>query len=215
MKLLGSRGRRQGHGQRRATAAAARARAGADGLARGRVRERERRRYRSLLRRADGVEVAFDGGAYNKLGGGAELPHDLAHLIVERELGLDRGVWGVLAAGGLFRHATVVSGRQAPHAARRGRELVEAAHVAIMQAELLTRVVCDASVAGPTFDPAAATGELGERRWRELLTPAAVERCDALLAAGASAWAALAPGERLVERWPVASGGRVRAGRRG
>ncbi len=162
------------------------------------------RRYRSLLRRADGVEVAFEGGAYNRVGGGAQLPHDLAHLIVERELGLGQGVWGVLAAGGLFRHATVVAGRQAPHAARRGRELVEAAGDAIMQAELLTRVVCDACAAGRPFDAAALRRVNGEGWWSELVTRDVVERCDTLLADAARAWAALAPGARLIERWPVA-----------
>ena len=100
------------------------------------------RRYRSVLHRADGVEVELDGGAYNRLGE-RELPHDIAHLIVEDELGLDRGVWGVLAAGGLFRGASVRAGRQKPHAARRGREVVAAAVEQLNQAEMLTRAVCD------------------------------------------------------------------------
>src|SRR5688572_19111047 len=84
-------------------------------------------RYRSVLHRADGVVVEFEGGSYNKVGGRHDaVPHDLAHLIVEDELGLAGGVWGVLAAGGLFRHAKVIAGRQAPHAAERGRAIVEA-----------------------------------------------------------------------------------------
>jgi len=162
------------------------------------------RRYRSLLRRDDGVEVAFDGGAYNRLGGGRELPHDLAHLIVERELGLAQGVWGVIASGGMFAHVTVVAGRQAPHAARRGRAVIDAAGDAIMQAEILTRVVCDTSAAGGRFDPARARREIGERWWSAALSRDAVDRCGELLADGARAWAALAPGERLTERWPAA-----------
>ena len=73
------------------------------------------RRYRSVLHRADGVDIELDGGSYNKIGGAAgEVPHDIAHLVVEEELGLERGVWGVLAAGGLFRGASVVAGRQRP-----------------------------------------------------------------------------------------------------
>ena len=110
------------------------------------------RRYRSILHRADGVEVELDGGAYNRLGE-RELPHDIAHLIVEDELGLDRGVWGVLAAGGLFRGASVRAGRQKPHAARRGREVVAAAVEQLNQAEMLTRAVCDLAAdahCGPT-----------------------------------------------------------------
>jgi hypothetical protein len=59
----------------------------------------EGRRYRALVHRPDGCDVAFDGGAYNRVGGPAgELPHDIAHLIVEEELGLRSGVWGARSA---------------------------------------------------------------------------------------------------------------------
>ena len=53
-------------------------------------RRRRCRARRQLLqpRRADP-----DGG----------LPHDLAHLVVENELALREGVWGVLVAGGMLR----------------------------------------------------------------------------------------------------------------
>jgi hypothetical protein len=54
----------------------------------------ETSRYRSLLHRPDGVQVEFEGGSYNKLGGGKSVPHDIAHLIVEDELALTGGVWG-------------------------------------------------------------------------------------------------------------------------
>jgi hypothetical protein len=71
------------------------------------------RRYRSTFARGDGVRVAFQGGSYTSVGGViGELPHDMAHLIVESELGLDAGVWGTLAAGGLFAGSTkIVDGR--------------------------------------------------------------------------------------------------------
>ncbi len=98
------------------------------------------RRYRSILHRADGVEVELDGGAYNRLGR-REIPHDIAHLIVEDELGLDRGLWGVLAAGGLFPGMPIRAGRQKPHAARRGREVVAAATEQLNQAEILARAL--------------------------------------------------------------------------
>lgn len=46
------------------------------------------------------------------LGGGSTgkcpLPHDLAQLVVERELGLQYGFWGCVAAGATFR--TLVAG---------------------------------------------------------------------------------------------------------
>jgi hypothetical protein len=67
-----------------------------------------------VLRRAHGVEVELDGGAYNGIGGPAgEVPHDIAHLVVEDELRLKLGVWGVLAAGGLFRHCAPASAARA------------------------------------------------------------------------------------------------------
>ncbi len=67
----------------------------------------ETRRYRSRLQRPAG-----------------ELPHDLAHLVVEDELGLRSGVWGVIVAGGMSGHAVVVAGRRKPQATRRGREII-------------------------------------------------------------------------------------------
>ncbi|MDW5596942.1 hypothetical protein VSS74_21520, partial [Conexibacter stalactiti] len=126
------------------------------------------RRYRSRLHRADGVVVEFEGGAWNKVGRRpGELPHDLAHLIVEDELGLREGVWGVLAAGGMFRHATVVAGRRAPKATRHGRDVIDEAGDRIMQAEILTRVVCDAcagALAAGAAAPAAAAPAAAPRR---------------------------------------------------
>ena len=78
----------------------------------------EGRRYRSVLHRRDGLQIELDGGGYNKVGGPArELPHDLAHFVVEDGLKLEAGLWGVLAAGGMFGHAKVIAGRRA--AARR------------------------------------------------------------------------------------------------
>jgi hypothetical protein len=63
-------------------------------------------RYRSVLGRPDGVEIEFSGGSYNKIGGRpGSVPHDIAHLIVEDELALTSGVWGVLV-GRLVRRST-------------------------------------------------------------------------------------------------------------
>ena len=155
------------------------------------------RRYRSILRRADGVEVELDGGAYNRLGR-REVPHDIAHLIVEDELGLDRGVWGVLAAGGLFRGASVKAGRQKPHAARHAREILAASVEQLNQAEMLVRAVCDAAGSG-RVDLRARTGE---RWWSDVLTEVAVARALERLDAAADDWARLALGGSLRFEWP-------------
>ena len=155
--------------------------------------------YRSVLHRADGVQVELDGGAYNRLGE-RELPHDIAHLIVEDELGLDRGIWAVLAAGGLFRGASVVAGRQRPHAARRGREVVAAAVEQLNQAEMLTRAVCDLA-GGGTADLHALRARTGERWWSETASKAALVRAFGRLDEAAGAWARLGAGGTLRFEW--------------
>jgi hypothetical protein len=161
----------------------------------------ETNRYRSLLQRPDGVQVEFEGGSYNKLGGGESVPHDIAHLIVEDELALTGGVWGVLVAGGLFGHASVVGGRQAPHAAERSRAIIAAAGDRVMQAEMVTRAVCDVVRGELARDRAALRSALGERWWTEDLTEEALERCRTRLRAAAADWAALPPGGALTLDW--------------
>ncbi|MDO8211642.1 hypothetical protein [Conexibacter sp. CPCC 206217] len=165
----------------------------------------ETRRYRSLLHRPDGVDVEFEGGSYNKVGGPAgELPHDLAHLIVEDELMLLHGVWGVLVAGGMFRLATVVAGRRAPHATRRGRALVADASERVRQAEVLVRAVCGVCAGEYPADPAALERGIGARWWSDTVTREALARaCERLRAAGEQ-WARLAPGATLEGTWPHA-----------
>jgi hypothetical protein len=156
-----------------------------------------------VLHRVDGVDVAFEGGAYNAIGGRVgEVPHDLAHLVVEDELGLRQGVWGVLAAGGLFRHATVVAGRQAPHAARRGRALVERAGDRLTQAEILTRVVCDAVAGRVAGDERTLRAAVGERWWCDALTTVLLDRAGERLHAAGERWARLEPDAALTEYWP-------------
>ncbi len=170
------------------------------------VRKGSTRRYQSLLRRPDGIDVVFDGGSYNKIGPAGEVPHDLAHLIVEDELGLRLGVWGVLVAGGMFRHARVVAGRRSPHATRRGREVIARAGDQIMQAEILTRAVCDLIAIAAKPDVTQVRRAVGERWWTDAVTVEALDRAGRRLHDAADAWSRLAPGDaiRTAWRWPVA-----------
>jgi hypothetical protein len=176
----------------------------------------ETNRYRSVLQRPDGVHVEFEGGSYNKVGGrpGA-VPHDIAHLIVEDELALTGGVWGVLVAGGLFRHARVIRGRQAPHAAERGRAIVEAAGDRITQAEILTRAVCDVARGELPPGHAELRRAIGDRWWTEGLTVDALDRCRTRLHAAATDWAALPAGGTLTGRWRHPTNRRLAARRHG
>ena len=161
------------------------------------------RRYRSILHRADGVQVLLDGGAYNRVGGPAgEVPHDIAHLVVEEALALDRGVWGVLAAGGLFRGASILCGRQRPHAARRADEIRKAAGEQLNQAEVLVRVVCDLAAADAAPELRVLRAATGPRWWSDTATPERVcEAIERLQDLGGS-WAGLPAGGRLDLDWP-------------
>jgi hypothetical protein len=163
----------------------------------------ESRRYRAVLHRPDGVQVAFDGCAHDAVGGdgAGELPHDIAQLVVEDELGLRSGVWGVLVAGGMVRRATVLTGRRAPHAARHGRAVIARAGDRIEQAQMLARAVCDLCAADAPADPAAIRQAVGERWWAEGVTATSLARARQRLRDGADQWADLFPSETLTARW--------------
>lgn len=165
-------------------------------------------RYRSVLHRRDGVEVELVGGGYNTVGGPARrVPHDLAHAVVEDELGLDFGLWGVLAAGGLFApsNTRVLSGRQPPHAGRRAKEIVDRGRERLGQAEIVVRAVADLALAGRHDDVAGFAAATGQR-WalpgvtRERLATA----CGRLQDAG-QRWDALPSGGTIDVTWRLAA----------
>jgi hypothetical protein len=161
----------------------------------------ERRRYRSVLHRRDGLVVELDGGGYNKVGGVArELPHDLAHFVVEDSLGLEAGLWGVLTAGGMFGHAKVIAGRRAPHAAKRAQAVVDAAGDRLSQAEMLTRSVCDLALEGADRDVRRLKAAAGERWWRDTSADQLERACRALREMSVR-WRDLRPGEALAVVW--------------
>ena len=72
---------------------------------------------------------AFGGGST----GTSPLPHDLAQLVVERELGVEHGFWGCVAAGASFR--TLVRGGR--KRTRPGVEIIRAHVTEIDAAEHL------------------------------------------------------------------------------
>lgn len=159
-------------------------------------------RYESRLHRRDGVTIALDGGGYNRVGGPAgRIPHDLAHFVVEDELVLPFGLWGVVAAGGLFAHTAVVAGRRPPHSARRGQAVVDRAGPRLAQAKLVVRAVADLALAGGPPDLGAFSRALGDHG---PLAGATADRlattCGRLRSDGAR-WAALEPGEAIDVAW--------------
>jgi hypothetical protein len=161
----------------------------------------EARRYRSVLHRPDGLLIELDGGGYNKVGGPArELPHDLAHFVVEDGLKLEAGLWGVLAAGGMFGHAKVIAGRRPPHAAKRAQAVVDGAGDRLSQAEMLTRFVCDLALEGADRAVGRLKASAGERWWRETSVEQLTSTCRALRETSVR-WRDLPAGDALRVQW--------------
>src|SRR6202167_6690022 len=73
----------------------------------------------ALVERDDGVRYRQYGGT-----AGPQLPHDIRHLIAERELGITDGVWAGIAAGVVLASMQHVSGRRPPDAGERPRGLM-------------------------------------------------------------------------------------------
>src|SRR4051812_23681960 len=70
------------------------------------IRRGERGDSVSTVRRTDGVTLRMR--SYDRT---HAVPHDLAHLALERRFGLRGGVWGSLSAGVVFDSVQVVAGR--------------------------------------------------------------------------------------------------------
>jgi hypothetical protein len=162
----------------------------------------EARRYRSVLHRPDGVLIELDGGTYNKVGGAArELPHDLAHFVVEDALELEAGLWGVLAAGGMFDHAKVIAGRRPPHAAKRAQAVVDRAGDRLSQAEMLTRFTCDLALEGTDRAAERLRRLAGERWWKPGIDADRLQSACRELRRTSERWRALPAGEALTVHW--------------
>ena len=67
----------------------------------------------------------------------ARLPHDIAHIIVEKGLSLRYGFWGLIAAGAMFPNIGVVSGRLRPRVGEHSRALLKEAGQYSTEAEFL------------------------------------------------------------------------------
>ena len=162
------------------------------------TRMADRRPVETRVERDDGVVFAMRGA-----GGGAELPHDLVHAVVETQLGIADGIWGCVADGVVWGSMRHVSGRRPPHGDERSTRLKRERSAAVQRAEAV------ADLAHRLAD--------GEEVLRSQFCAAAVpqQRLDAVVAALREAgrrWAALAPGETLTVEWTGAPRPRSRRG---
>jgi hypothetical protein len=163
------------------------------------------RRYRTTVRR-DGT--VFELRGFDRP---AELPHDLAHFVVEREVGCRHGFWGCVAAGANFQSMTLVEGRRTPHWTERSREVLRRHHDQLTEAESLVGLLLGLFGEGIGNDDQALRSRPA-RRWTPprdavRLGPAEARRACQALADARDRWQALPTGGNLTVTWrtdPVA-----------
>jgi ribosomal-protein-serine acetyltransferase len=141
----------------------------------------DHQRAYSLVERDDGVVYRRNGGI-----AGPRLPPDIVHLVVERELRIQDGIWGGIAKG------VVLSGMTR----QRG-----------LRAELMADLVAaTAALDKPTVDRirALAASKLAVLPDAEV-DPAAIAAAAQALQVEAARWARLRVGEHLDYEWPQIS----------
>jgi hypothetical protein len=166
--------------------------------------------------RAYAVVERDDGVVYRLYGGtaGPALPHDLRHLVVERELKVTDGIWAGIAAGAVYTSMQHVRGRRPPHAAERSVDLKRTYRDRVLRAELLANLVEAVAVLD---DPSAE--EISRLTGTKLAVlpgmasgtgtgaalvppPEAIAAAARAMQVEAARWARLRPGEELEYEWP-------------
>jgi hypothetical protein len=153
--------------------------------------------------------VARDDGTVYRLYGsqaGPRLPHDIMHLVVERELHIRDGIWGGIASGIIFDSMQHVSGRRPPHARERSKDLLTSFHARGLRAEALASFVqCVAGLDHPsdTQIMTLAATRLSVLSDAEAdVEPAEVAAAAQALQVEAARWARLRVGEEISYEWP-------------
>jgi hypothetical protein len=132
----------------------------------------DHQRAYALVERDDGVVYRLCGGT-----AGHRLPHDIVHLVVERELCIQDGIWGGIAAGVVFDS---------------------------MRAEVLADLVSSAAALDhltPEEIRRLADAKLSVLPEVEV-DPAVIAAAARALQVEASRWARLRVGEELCYEWP-------------
>jgi len=146
--------------------------------------------------------------------GGSKLPHDLRHLIVELELGISDGIWGLIAQGAVYSSMQQVSGRQPVNVAAKSAALKKSHRHRLGRAELFANIAEDIArldhpsvpeiqritreklsvvpLSEPGQDPADVVG---------MPPPEALVATASALQVAAARWARLRVGEELVYEW--------------
>jgi hypothetical protein len=142
--------------------------------------------HRAVVARPGAEAVQFAVYDY-----GPMLPHDLVHYVVEDELGLEFGFWGLISAGAKLRSVQAYGARDPRRIPAQDDPLV-AAHIDDpLAVEGLVAAFSELPGTGPEPD----------------LEPARIERIRARIAGLNERWQAKGPGDVLRLRWPATTGG--------
>lgn len=155
----------------------------------------EHRRVETVVTRQDGVRLSVP--VFGPLD---PIPHDLAHYVIELELGLQDGFWGSVAAGARFEGMKILAGRQRPHAAERSRAVLAAHRQGIGVAEVLVDAALRA-VKGMSLDEAPLPIDSPLARTRADLNTF-VARLRPALDTMCTRWLTIPPGGTLPVVWP-------------
>jgi len=163
------------------------------------------------VRRDDGVTLELASHAPLH-----RLPHDLAHFVVERALGLTSGFWGSIADGAVFGGMKVIPRRRAGRVEEHSRQVMKHASPRITEAEALVGTVVGIYQRRLDRDWAAARARLSGT-WRpacpsrKLPTQSEVRRICQALSNAETRWLNLAIGESVTLLWrgQEASAGRA------
>jgi hypothetical protein len=109
----------------------------------------------ATIARRDGVRLLLT--SYDRTNA---VPHDLAHFVAERDLGVQRGLWGSIASGALFDSLQVLAGKRRHDDAARSAEIRRANADELSLAEVLVGAVHRSL----ELNNAAASREI-ERAW--------------------------------------------------
>lgn len=147
-----------------------------------------------------------DGVVYRLMSGrsGMGLPHDIVHLVVERELGLTDGIWGGIAAGMVFKSMRHVRGRRPPHTGDRSAKLKRAYRDRMLRSETLGNLAeTIAALDNPSADEIRRLTaiKLPVLPMSAPPSPAALALAARALQVEAARWARLRPGEELRYDW--------------
>jgi hypothetical protein len=153
------------------------------------------RRYRVSVEGPDVVSSYMEPAP----GYDARLPHDMAHFIVENELGIKGGVFGQLAAGGLAGTFSPADTEKRRKIARRGKRIATTNQKDALLSERLVALTC------AVWQNKAKVDSFAE------IAAEDIRRVCREFDAASAVWSNLAIGESMTLVW---RGGAGRTGRR-